>query len=89
MEVGFFGLEILEDKERPENNILAVEEVFIALFIAKLRLLIPLNMKYDAGAEMLFGSVDENVRRDGLTRKVGGFVELDLDFSGVLVAHDL
>ena len=53
---------------------MAVEEFFIALFIAKLRLLIPLNMKYNAGAEMLFGSVDENVSRDGFTRKVGSFV---------------
>ncbi len=46
-------------------------------------------MENDAGAEMLFGGVDVDESRDGFARKVGGFVEFDFDFGGVLVAHGL
>ncbi len=74
LKIGSWTVEVFKNKETSQNDILAVEQIFISSLIAELRFFKALDMKNDSGAKMLFRSIDSNNSINGLARIIGWLI---------------
>jgi len=89
MKESLCAMKVFQNAKSPNQSILTVQQILIAIFRAELRFLISFNMKNYLRAIMWLWSIDKKGSIDGFSRIIGSLIYFNLDLSGVFVAHFL